>query len=136
MPAPSVADVSASLPAWATIGAEVEGSENSPGFEGAYASGELLEWLPHPTASEEAVMTAAATAAGCVKSSSPKGSKSPPKAAAITLASRPQGPWARVQSRTLVERSPYAPNGMLMTERCIPLERLRPRPLSATLVQP
>jgi len=115
------------VPAWAALGAEVEGCETSPGFEGAYASGELIEWLPQLPASEEAVMIAAATAASSGKANSSKGSKSPPKAA-TALGGRSLGPWARMQSRTLVKNSPYVPNGILMTERWIPLERLRPRP--------
>ena len=115
------------VPTWAALGAEVEGCETSPGFEGAYASGELIEWLAQLPASEEAVMIAAATAASSGKANSPKGSKSPPKAA-TALGGRSQGPWARMQSRILVKNSPYVPNGILMTERWIPLERLRPRP--------
>ena len=117
-------------PPWAALGCEVEGCEAAPGFQGAYAAGELLEWLARPTASEEMVMAAAAAAAtASAVANSPKGGKAKkaPRPAAIAPP-RPQGPWARVQCRVMQAPSPYAPNGRLVTERCIPIERLRPRP--------
>ena len=120
---PPMCDTTASglRPAWAGLGCEVECCEVSGAFAGAYASGELLEWMDEPTTAE------AAAEAGleyqCLGTYRQRG-RQPRSRHEV----RERGPWARVQTRLSVDRSPYAPEGRLVVERCVPIARLQPRP--------
>jgi hypothetical protein len=118
------------VPAWADLGMEVEGLEVSPGFEGAIASGELVEWVqqpPHgvgrgyggdnsPTQSERARVRSKTCASG--KPCSSDACSAAGASACHPLAAL--GPWARIQSRLQLPSSPYSPSGRLVTERCVP----------------
>ena len=120
---PPMCDTTASglRPAWAGLGCEVECCEVSGAFAGAYASGELLEWMDEPTTAE------AAAEAGleyqCLGTYRQRG-RQPRSRHEV----RERGPWARVQTRLSVDRSPYAPEGRLVVERSVPIARLQPRP--------
>ena len=103
-------------PVWADVGMEVEAIEVSPGFEGAVASGELLEWLP--------ALSGTCALPGCGHSSKCGVAPAVVGASATCIAESS----ARLQTRTALPPSPYCPRGRLVSERKVPLSRLRPRP--------
>lgn len=109
------------VPAWAQVGMEVEASETAPEFDGAFASGEVLEWVRKPSAAALAADAAkfSGIAGGTQQYSATAPKPGKPKAT---------GPWARVQTRMVLPPSPYNPSGLLVTERCVSVSRLRPRP--------